>query len=114
MDKSKKNRNLFVGLGLIIVGVVIALERLNFQSDFIVHYLYRWEAILILVGVLQVVVRRRIFGGIMAIAGGLYFLMDEFYFLPENWDIWFFPILLIVGGIAFIFAPDSPYCSKNK
>jgi hypothetical protein len=114
MDENNKNKSLFIGLILIIVGIVIALERLHFQSEFIVHYLYRWEAVLILVGLLQVVVRRQIFGGIMAIAGGLYFLMDEFYFLPENWDIWFFPIVLIIGGIAFIFAPDSPCSSKNK
>ncbi|PKQ63876.1 hypothetical protein BZG02_07615 [Labilibaculum filiforme] len=114
MDKNKKNKSLFVGLLLIIVGLVIALERLNYQSNFIETYLYRWESFLILVGVLQILVRRKVFGGLMAVAAGVYFLMDDLYFIPASWDIWFFPILLILGGIAFIFAPDSPYCSKNK
>lgn len=114
MDENKKNKSLFVGLGLIIVGIVIVLERLNYQSNFIETYLYRWEAVLILIGVLQILVRGRLFGGLLAIAGGGYFLMDDLYFLPQNWEIWFFPVLLILGGIAFIFAPDSPHCRKNK
>ena len=114
MDENKKNKSLFVGLLLIIVGFVIALERLNYQSNFIQAYLYRWEAFLILFGVLQVLVRRKIFGGMMAIAAGGYFIIDDLYFIPENWHMWFFPALLILGGIAFIFAPDSPYCPKNK
>jgi hypothetical protein len=114
MDGNKKNKSLFVGLLLIIVGIVIVLERLNYQSNFIETYLFRWESVLILIGVLQILVRRRIFGGLMAIAAGGYFLMDDLYFLPQNWEIWFLPVLLIIGGIAFIFAPDSPYCCKNK
>lgn len=114
MDENKKNKSVFVGLGLIIVGVVIALERLNYQSNFIEIYLYRWEAVLILVGILQILVRRKIFGGLMAIAAGGYFLLDDLYFIPDNWQIWFFPVLLILGGIAFIFAPDSPYSCKNQ
>lgn len=114
MDGNKKNKSLFVGLLLIIVGIVIVLERLNYQSGFIQIYLYRWETFLILFGVLQVLIRRRIFGGLMAIAAGIYFMMDDLYFLPENWEIWFFPVLLIIGGIVFIFAPDSSYCCKNK
>jgi len=114
MDENKKNKSLFVGLVLIIVGIVIVLERLNYHSNFIETYLYRWESLLILIGVLQVLVRRKIFGGMIAIAAGCYFLMDDLYFIPENWHMWFFPALLILGGIAFIFAPDSPYCSNNK
>lgn len=114
MDENKKNKSLFVGIVLIIVGIVIVLERLNYQSHFIETFLYRWESLLILIGVLQILVRRKIFGGMIAIAAGGYFLMDDLYFIPDNWHMWFFPALLILGGIAFIFAPDSPYCSKNK
>lgn len=114
MSEKKKNKSLFVGLFFIIAGIVIILERLNYQSNFIDTYLYRWEALLILFGVLQVLIHRKVFAGLIAIAGGTYFLMDDLYFLPQNWEIWFFPILLIIGGIAFIFAPDSPCCCKNK
>lgn len=114
MDENRQNRRLFVGLGLIIVGLIIVLERLNFQSNFIETYLYRWESVLILIGLLMILVRGKVFGGLVTMAIGGYFLMDDLYFIPQNWTIWFFPVLLILGGIAFIFAPDSPFSCKNK
>lgn len=114
MDENKRNKNLFLGIILIVIGCVVVLERLNYQANFIETYLYRWEAILILIGTLQLLVRRNVIGGIIAIAVGGYFLMDDLYFIPENWYSWFFPALLIIGGIGFIFMPNSFYCSKNK
>lgn len=114
MDENKRNKSLFVGLCLIIVGVVIVLERINYQSNFIETYLYRWESFMILIGLLLILVRKRFFGGLVSIAIGGYFLMDDLCFLPQKWEIWIFPILLILGGIAFIFAPDSPYCRKKN
>ncbi|RUT73632.1 LiaF transmembrane domain-containing protein [Ancylomarina longa] len=114
MKEMKKRHSLFIGILLIIVGVVVLLQQVNFQSEFIETYLYRWEAILILIGVLQIAVSRKIFSGIIAMGVGIYFMMDNLTFMPQNWEIWFFPVILILGGIAFIFAPDSPYCSKKQ
>ena len=112
MDEHRKNKSLFIGIGLIIVGLVVMLERLNFYSDFIWSWLYRWEALLIFIGLLLIFVRRRFFGGIAAIMVGGYFLMDDMFFLPFKWEIWFFPIALIIGGIAFILQPASKNCKK--
>ncbi|WP_282014200.1 LiaF transmembrane domain-containing protein [Marinifilum flexuosum] len=112
MDEHRRNKSLFVGIGLIIVGVVVMLERLNFHSDFIWTWLYRWESILILVGLLSIVIKRKILGGFVAIAVGAYFLLDEMIFMPVNWEIWFLPIALIVAGVAYIFQPVSKECKK--
>lgn len=112
MDEHRRNKSLFVGIGLIIVGVVVMLERLNFHSDFIWTWLYRWESILILVGLLSIVIKGKILGGFVAIAVGSYFLLDEMIFMPVNWEIWFLPIALIVAGVAYIFQPVSKECKK--
>ncbi|RKE04840.1 LiaF transmembrane domain-containing protein [Marinifilum flexuosum] len=112
MDEHRRNKSLFVGIGLIIVGVVVMLERLNFHSDFIWTWLYRWESILILVGLLSIVIKRKILGGFVAISVGAYFLLDEMIFMPVNWEIWFLPIALIVAGVAYIFQPVSKECKK--
>ncbi|MCY1635524.1 LiaF transmembrane domain-containing protein [Marinifilum sp. D737] len=112
MDEHRRNKSLFVGIGLIIVGVVVMLERLNFHSDFIWTWLYRWESILILVGLLSIVIKRKILGGFVAIAVGFYFLLDEMIFMPADWEIWFLPIALIVAGVAYIFQPVSKECKK--
>jgi len=113
MEDKKKQRSLFIGLLLIIFGLVVLLQQLNYQSYFIETYLYRWEAILIIIGVLQMAIHRKIFAGLIVFGAGVYFMMDDLSFMPDNWEIWFFPVLLILGGIAFIFAPDSPYCCKK-
>jgi hypothetical protein len=112
IETCRKNRSLFVGCALILVGVVVLFERLNFYSDFIWIWLYRWESVLILVGFLSIIIKRKILGGLAAISVGTYFLLDEMVFLPENWEMWFLPIVLIVAGIAYIFQPVSKDCKK--
>lgn len=112
MDDNKKNKSLFVGIGLIVVGLIVLIERLGFYSDFITTWLYRWESVLILVGLLMILVRRNVFGGLAAMAFGIYFLLDEFYFLPANWEMWFLPGILILGGIAYIFKPQTKERTK--
>lgn len=114
MEKNDRNKGLFFGLGLIIVGVVIMLAKLNYQPDIVHVYLYRWESLLILIGLLSIIVRGKIFSGFIVLGMGSYFLLDDLLLLPNNWEIWFFPTLLILGGLAFIFAPDSPCCNRKK
>ncbi|MPQ46718.1 hypothetical protein GCQ56_06805 [Marinifilum sp. N1E240] len=112
MDENKKNKSLFVGIGLILIGSIVLLERLNYHSDFIMNWLYRWESVMILVGILLIIVRRKYFGGIISILIGGYFLIDDLYFLPENSEIWFLPAILIFGGLGYILQPSSKECIK--
>jgi len=112
MDENRKNKSLFVGIGLILIGIIVLFEKLNFQSDFILNWLYRWESVMILIGLLLIIVRRNYFGGIISIIIGGYFIMDDLYFLPENSGIWILPMILIFGGVAYIVQPSSKECIK--
>jgi hypothetical protein len=112
MDEHRKNKSLFVGIGLITVGIVIMLERLNFYSDFIWFWLYRWESILIFVGLLLILTKRKFFGGMAAILVGGYFLMEDMFFLPINWEVWFIPVALIIWGLIYVFQPATKNCKK--
>ncbi|NOU58651.1 LiaF transmembrane domain-containing protein [Marinifilum caeruleilacunae] len=112
MDEHRRNKSLFLGILLITVGLVVMLERIDFYPDFIWSWLYRWESLVIFIGLLLILVRGKFFGGIAAIMVGAYFLMDEMFFLPYNWEVWFLPAALILGGVAFIFQPVSKNCKK--
>ncbi|WP_421919168.1 LiaF transmembrane domain-containing protein [Marinifilum sp.] len=112
MDEHSNNRGLFAGILLITVGLVVMFERLDWYSDFIWAWLYRWESLLIFIGLILILVRKRFFGGMVAILAGGYFLMDEMLFLPQNWEVWVLPVALILGGAAFVFQPASNNCKK--
>lgn len=113
METEKRNKNLFVGVGLIMVGVVFLLERLGIYSDFIHHYLFRWESLLILIGALLILIRRKFVSGIITMGVGFYFLMDDLYFAFHNWEIWFIPVALILAGLAYIIDPGSKIRTKE-
>jgi len=101
----KDRRPIFVGLVLILIGVIIFLSNFDFLPRNIHHYIFRWESFLILIGLLMIFVRGRIIGGVTVLAIGAYFLADDLFILPANWDIWFWPSILIIMGIGYIIKP---------
>jgi len=101
----KDRRPIFVGLVLILIGVIIFLSNFDFLPRNIHHYIFRWESFLILIGLLMIFVRGRIIGGVTVLAIGAYFLADDLFILPVNWDIWFWPSILIIMGIGYIIKP---------
>jgi len=111
----KDRKPLFIGLVLILVGIAILLGDLNFLPKEIHHYIFRWESFLILIGLLLIFIRRRILGGVAVLAIGAYFLADDLFILPEDWQIWFWPGILILMGIGYILkADDCQSACKNK
>lgn len=111
----KDRKPLFIGLVLILVGIAILLGDFNFLPNNMHHYIFRWESFLILIGLLMIFIRRRIISGITVLAIGAYFLADDLFILPENWEIWFWPCILILMGIGYILKPDccQPSCYKE-
>ena len=110
----KDRKPLFIGLVLILVGIAILLGDFNFLPNNMYHYIFRWESFLILIGLLLVFIRGRIISGITVLAIGAYFLADNLFILPENWDIWFWPCILILMGIGYILKPHCRHSSCNR
>lgn len=113
---NKDRKPYFIGFALIIIGIVILLSNIDFLPRNIHHYIFRWESFLILIGLLMIFVRGKIIGGVTVLAIGAYFLADDLFILPANWDIWFWPGVLILMGISYIIKPDecSSFCSDRK
>ena len=104
---NKDRRPVIVGLTLIIIGIVILLSNIDFLPRDIHHYIFRWESFLILIGLLMIIVRGKIFSGMAVLAIGAYFLADDLFIMSDEWQIWFWPGILILMGISYILKPDE-------
>ncbi len=110
----KDRRPLFFGLVLIFVGIAIFLSNFDFLPKNIHQYIFRWESFLMLIGLLMIFVRGRVIGGIIVLAIGAYFLADDLFMLPEDWQIWFWPTILIVMGIGHIIKPNACHARDRE
>ncbi|MFT5749825.1 MAG: putative membrane protein [Ancylomarina sp.] len=112
----KDKRPYIIGFVLIIIGIVILLSNIDFLPRNIHHYIFRWESFLILIGLLMIIVRGKIFSGMSVLAVGAYFLADDLFILSDEWQIWFWPAVLILMGISYIIKPDecSSICGDRK
>lgn len=113
---NKDRRPYFTGFALIIIGIVILLSNMDFLPRDIHHYIFRWESFLILIGLLMIIIKGKIFGGISVLAIGAYFLADDLFILSSECQIWFWPGILILMGISYIIMPDecNSFCSDRK
>lgn len=92
------------GVILIIIGIFLLLKRLDLHLP---HWLFSWEMILIVIGIL--VGARRNFQGsawiILIVIGG-FFLLDDIVWLGFSMRHFIWPMILVVAG-AFLIANSS-------
>ncbi len=101
-----------LGVLLLIVGSFLLAGNLGFISEDIYYTFLRWPSILILIGVFQML--RKDFGsGLIVFSIGFFFLLPHLYDGFHFRDIFrFWPVLLIVAGVVFIFGKKSIHHHK--
>ncbi len=95
MDKYRNKA--FVGIILVLIGIVLLLDNFGLLPFFLPDYLFTWEALLILIGLVSFL-SGRITQAIILILVGVVFLFTD-YLDIRFWDLW--PILLIIIGASF-------------
>lgn len=88
----------------IIVGLLFLGRNLGIVDSHLFHILVSWKMLLIVIGVTNLL-RQRFLGGIALIAVGGYFLLPELTDIGKYWSQTFWPIALILIGIAILFKP---------
>jgi hypothetical protein len=87
----------FIVLGLALLVATNDMLHLGSVSDY-----FTWETAMIFVGVL-LLLNLHFMGGILLIAGGSWFLMDNFYGeIPQLIKTLYWPAVIIVLGLSFI------------
>ncbi len=92
-------RRLLLGAIFILLGAAFLLDNLNIWEFQIPHYLFRWEMILVLIGILNLFSGRYAASVVLfGVAAFLWVLRD---YDISFWDLW--PVILIIIGLGFIF-----------
>lgn len=102
MAASARSNRMLIGLGFLAVGVLFLVQNL---TEWEIPWAGWWPAILIVLGLWNVVRNRSWFGGTVLTVLGVFFLLDT----QDLWeytigDIWrFWPVVLVVIGARMLF-----------
>ncbi|MBN2348074.1 MAG: hypothetical protein JXJ22_04515 [Bacteroidales bacterium] len=103
MENKKTEGRLLFGVLVVLVGAALLASNLGFFSYEIRHYIFRWEMILIGIGVITLVnSENRTTGLILIAVGGVFYIRDFYHFNINFWQM-FWPGMLIFIGILLIF-----------
>jgi predicted membrane protein len=102
-DQRLNERRLWLGAGIIVLGLLFLANNFGILDYEIRRYIFRWEVILIVLGLIFIVSKRnRSTGVILLVIGSVFYLRD---FLHYNFSFWqvFWPCMLILAGLLIIF-----------
>lgn len=107
------DRRLWLGVGIILVGLLFLADNFNFLTYELREYVFRWEVFLMALGILFISGRgKRSTGIILLVIGGIFYLRD---FLNLDFNFWqiFWPGILILAGVMIIFRHQFDSCSGS-
>jgi hypothetical protein len=91
-----------VGIFFIVLGVALLIATNDLFNLGSVSSYFTWQTAMIFIGVL-LLLNLRFAGGILLIAGGLWFLQDRYFiFSPEVFRTFYWPGVILLIGLFFI------------
>jgi predicted membrane protein len=103
MEKRNFDQRLWLGIGAIILGILFLASNFHILDYNIRRYIFRWEVLLMFLGVMFYFGRRkRSTGIILFFIGAIFYLRDYFDYSFTFWQI-FWPGVLIFAGLMIIF-----------
>jgi len=101
MSNSQSGR-LGFGIILILVGSLFLLDNLNLIPFDIMYNLFRWQTILIVIGLVLLATKPNKGAGLVLLAIGVFFLLPDILHMPYFRFRLFWPVLLIFLGFMYI------------
>lgn len=91
-----------IGLFFIILGLALLVATNDLLNLGSVSSYFTWETAMVFIGVL-LLLNLQFTGGLLLIAGGTWFLLDNIFFVtPEFLKIFYWPAVIILIGALFI------------
>jgi predicted membrane protein len=94
-------RSIIVGLIIIAVGLVLIGRNTGWFDDQTSRIIISWPMLLIVIGFIKLFDKGRT-GGIILMLVGLFFLLHNYFALPWVVGEIFWPVLIIIAGVAII------------
>jgi predicted membrane protein len=103
-DPGHNERRLWMGVGVILLGLVLLSNNMHFLSYELQRYVFTWEIIPIFIGLVFIIVRgKRSTGIILLFIGSAFYMKNVLNVIDFNfWQV-FWPLMLILGGLMIIF-----------
>ncbi len=101
-DRPKKSNKSVVGIIFVLAGLFFAARYMNIVPNFIERFLFSWQALVIMIGIILTVKKENSRTGIILIIIGGIFLISKFNFFWFDLSGLWFPAILVFVGI-FIF-----------
>ncbi|MCK5823709.1 MAG: hypothetical protein KAG95_06875, partial [Bacteroidales bacterium] len=90
-----------LGLIFVLIGGLFLLHNYNLVPPNVENVIFKWEMILIVIGIYNLLTQRFV-SGIILLGIGVFFLLPDIFVLPHSFKELFWPVLLIVIGLSFI------------
>ena len=106
----ESNRNLgraIVGIVLILIGIAFIGRTFDFFPNRIMHHIFSWQMILIVLGIIFISTRDNKTTGFILLIIGLVFLIPDMFYIPYSVRHLFWPSLLIIIGLVIILRSSS-------
>lgn len=106
IDNNRRNRfdkRALFAIILILIGGLILASNFRIIPYNINHYLFSWEMILIVIGIISLANRQSVLTGVILISIGSFFMLPDIFDLPYGYHKLFWPVLLIIIGLALLF-----------
>jgi hypothetical protein len=101
-----------VGLFFIVLGLALLVAMNDLLNLGSISNYFTWETGMIFIGAL-LLLNLQFTGGLLLIAGGVWFLKDHIYFItPEIFKTFYWPAVIVLIGLSFILS--SFFKRKNK
>jgi len=101
ITSTKTNRSAF-GAVLIILGALFLLRNLDLIPFSILHYLFSWQGILIIIGSVLLASRPNKSSGLVLITIGIFFMFPHIWHIPGFQMRTWWPVILIVLGLVIM------------
>lgn len=99
-------KTMVIGILVVTFGLLYMLNNMGAVPREIWRLIFSWPMLLVAIGIVNLAERKPGFGTLMIAIGGL-FLFDRYYDLPFNIFSLFWPVVIILIGIALIFSNGS-------
>jgi hypothetical protein len=112
LQKREHHPRVSVGLFFIVLGVALLVATNDLLGLGSVKDYFTWQTAMIFIGVL-LILNLNFTGGVLLIAGGIWFLKDQIYMMsPEAFNTFYWPVVIGLIGLAFILS--SLFKNKPK
>jgi predicted membrane protein len=116
MEQYNARKRVLIGLTIVTIGSLLLMRNLGFYEDFINEYIFRWEVILITIGVIGMLSHERPNPSFLLILIGGSFYARNYIELPHGVNFWqiILAVIFIIAGISLIFKRKTTFqCEKT-